>query len=106
MGVVRCGTRKSGKTPPFSPIFQPICMQIRPLHILRKGKASKHAQRKLLNFHPFYLVFTWFYLRNTLGLYFVVTQWPQTVVTIHHSLASDTSTNTCLLSSGFPLQLE
>ena len=60
MGVVWCGTRKSGKTPPFSPIFQPICMQICPLHILRKGKASQHAQSKLLNFYPFYLVFTWF----------------------------------------------
>ena len=60
MGVVWCRTRKSGKTPPFSPIFQPICMQMCPLHILREGKASKHAQSKLLNFYPFYLGFTWF----------------------------------------------
>ena len=57
MGVVWCGKRKSGKTPPFSPIFQPICMQMCPLHMLRKGKGSKPAQSKLLNF---YVVFTWF----------------------------------------------
>ena len=53
MGVVWCGTRKSGKTPAFSPIFQPICMQMCLLHILRKGKASRHAQSQLLNFYPF-----------------------------------------------------
>ena len=46
MGVVRCGTRKSGKTPPFSPVFEPICTQTCPLHMLREGKASKHAQSK------------------------------------------------------------
>ena len=73
-GVVWCGTRKSGKTPPFSPIFQPICTQRYPLHMLRESKASKHAQGKFLNFSPH---FTWFlpgfYLTNTLGLYFVVT---------------------------------
>ena len=67
MGVVWCGTRKSGKTPPFSPIFQPICMQMCPLHILRKGKASKHAQSKLLNFYPFYLVFPWFLPKKHFG---------------------------------------
>ena len=60
MGVVWCGTRKRGKTPPFSSIFQPSCMQMCPLHIIREGKASKHAQSKLLNFYPFYLFFTWF----------------------------------------------
>ena len=73
MGVVWCGTRKSGKTPPFSPIFQPICMQMCPLHILSEGKASKHAQSKLLNFSHFTWFLPSFYLRNTLGLYFVVT---------------------------------
>ena len=60
MGVVWCGTHKSAKTPPFSPIFRRICMQMCPLHILREGKASRHAQSKSLNFHQFYLVFTWF----------------------------------------------
>ena len=40
MGVVWCRTRKSGKTPPFSPIFQPICMQMYLLDILRRGKES------------------------------------------------------------------
>ena len=74
MGLVRCGTRKSGKTPPFSPIFQPICMQMCPanvpLHMPRERKASKHTQSKLLNFLP---VLPGFYLRSTLGLYFVVT---------------------------------
>ena len=60
MGVVWCGTRKSGKTPLFSPIFQPICMQMYPLHMLREGKANKHAPNKLVNFYPLYLVFTWF----------------------------------------------
>ena len=58
MGAVRCGTRKDGKTPPFSPIFQHICKQMCLVHMLREGKASKHAQSKLLNFYPFYLVFT------------------------------------------------
>ena len=62
MGVVWCGTRKSGKTTPFSPIFQSICLQMCPLHIPREGKASKHAQSKLLIVLPilpgFYLVFT------------------------------------------------
>ena len=58
--IVRPITDISGKTPPFSPMFQPICMQICPLHITREGKASKHAQSKLLIFYPFYLVFTWF----------------------------------------------
>ena len=72
MGVLWSGTRKSGKTPPFSPIFQPICMQMCPLHIIREGKASNHAQSKLLIFYPIYLLFTRFYLRNALGLYFVV----------------------------------
>ena len=28
MGVVWCGTRKRGKTPPFSPVKHPICMQM------------------------------------------------------------------------------
>ena len=60
MGVLWFGTRKSGKTPPFSPIFQPICMQVCPLHIIREGKASKHAQSKLFIFYTFYLVCTWF----------------------------------------------
>ena len=60
MVVLWCGRRKSGKTPPFSPIFQPICMQICPLHIITEGKASKHAQSKLLIVYPFYLVFAWF----------------------------------------------
>ena len=60
MVVLWCERRKSGKTPPFSPIFQPICMQMCPLHIIREGKASKHAQSKLLIFYPFYLGFTWF----------------------------------------------
>ena len=61
MGVVWCGTRESGKTPPFSPIFQPICMQMSPLHMLREGKVSKHA-KQVIEFSPilpsFYLVFT------------------------------------------------
>ena len=48
-------------------------MQMCPLHMLREGKASKHAKSKLLNFYPFHLVFTCFFLRNTVGLYFVVT---------------------------------
>ena len=60
MVVLWCKRRKSGKTSPFSPIFQPICMQMCPLHMLRRGKARKHAQSKLLNFYPFYLVFAWF----------------------------------------------
>ena len=60
MVVLWCKRRKSGKTPPFSPIFQPIRMQMCPLHIIREGKASKRAQSKLSNFYPFYLVFTWF----------------------------------------------
>ena len=47
MGVVWCGTRKSGKTPPFSGIFQPICMQMCLLHIRTQGQASKHAQSQL-----------------------------------------------------------
>ena len=68
MGVVWCGTRQSGKTPPFSPIFQPICTQMYLLHILRKGKASKHAQSKLLHFYPFYLVFAWFLHEKRFGL--------------------------------------
>ena len=42
MGVVWCGTRKSGKTPPFTRIFKPICMQMCPLQIKREAKASKH----------------------------------------------------------------
>ena len=74
MVVLWCERRKSGKAPPFSRMFQPICMQTCPLHIIREGKASKHAQSKLL---IFFTDFTWFlpgfYLRNTLGLYFVVT---------------------------------
>ena len=53
MGVVWCGKRRGGKTPPFSSIFQPICMQMCPLHMLREGKASKHAQSNLLNVYPF-----------------------------------------------------
>ena len=74
LGVLWCGTRKSGNTPPFSPIFQPICMQRCPLHIIREGKASKHAQSKLLIFFTHFTLFLpGFYLRNTLGLYFVAT---------------------------------
>ena len=53
MGLMSCRPRKSGKTPLFSPIFEPICMQMCPLHMLREGKASKHAQTKLLNIYPF-----------------------------------------------------
>ena len=64
MGLLWCGTRKSGRLPPFSPIFQPICMQIFSPHIIREGKASKRAQSKLLIFYPFYLVFTWFLLEK------------------------------------------
>ena len=60
MVVLWCERRKSGKTPAFSPMFQRICMQMCPLHIIREGKASKLAQSKLLIFYPFYLVFTWF----------------------------------------------
>ena len=67
MVVLWCERRKSGKTPLFSPMFQPICMQIYLLHIIREGQASKHAQSKLLNFHPFYLVFTWFLTEKHFG---------------------------------------
>ena len=67
MVVLWCKRRKSGKTPPFSPMFQPICMQMCPLHIIREGKASKHAQSKLLIFYPFYLVSTWFLLEKRFG---------------------------------------
>ena len=56
MVVLWCKRRKSGKTPLFSPMFQPICMQMCPLHIIREGKASKHAQRKLFIFYPLDLV--------------------------------------------------
>ena len=48
-------------------MFQPICMQMRLLTFLRKGKANKHAQSKLLNFCPFYLVFTLFLLEKHFG---------------------------------------
>ena len=65
--VLWCKRRKSGKTPPFSPRFQPICMKMCPLHIIREGKASKHAQSKLLILYPFYLVFTWFLLEKHFG---------------------------------------
>ena len=62
MVVLWSERRKSGKTPPFSPIFQPICMQMCLLHIIREGKASKHTHSKLLFFLPilpgFYLVFS------------------------------------------------
>ena len=62
MVVFWCERRKSGKTPPFPLIFQRICMQMCPLPIIREGKASKHAQNKLLIFlgilPGFYLVFT------------------------------------------------
>ena len=58
MRLVLCATHKSGKTPPFSPIFQPVCMQMCPLHMLRGSKASKHAQSMFLNFYTLKLVFT------------------------------------------------
>ena len=67
MVVLWCKRRKSGKTSPFSPMFQPFCMQMCPLHIIREGKASKHAQSKLLIFYPFDLVFTWFLLEKHFG---------------------------------------
>ena len=67
MVVLWCKRRKSGKAPPFSPIFQRICMQMCPLPIIREGKANKHAQSKLLIFYPFYLVFTWFSLDKHFG---------------------------------------
>ena len=74
IGVLWCGTCKCGKTPPFSPIFQPISMQMCPLHIIREGKASKHAQSKLLIFCNHFTSFLpGSYPTNTLGLYFVVT---------------------------------
>ena len=38
-----------------------------PLHIIREGIASKHAQSKLLNFYPLYLVFTWFLPKKHFG---------------------------------------
>ena len=40
-----CGTRKSGKPPPSLPIFQPICMQMCPLHMLREGKVSTNTHK-------------------------------------------------------------
>ena len=67
MVVLWCKRRKRGKTPPFSFIFQPICMQMCPLHIIREGKASKQAHSKLLIFYPFYLFFTWFLLEKHFG---------------------------------------
>ena len=67
MVVLWCKRRKSGKTPPFSPMLQPICMQMCPLHIIREGKASKHAHINLLIFYRFYLVFTWFLLEKHFG---------------------------------------
>ena len=60
MVVLWCERRKSGKTPPFSRMFQPICMQICPLHIVKEGKASRHTENELLIFYPFCLVFTKF----------------------------------------------
>ena len=65
--VLWCERRKSGKTPPFSPMLQPLCMQMCPLHIIREERfslrlaaaggsevtgdpPSKHAQSKLLIF--------------------------------------------------------
>ena len=67
MVVLWCERRNRGRTPPFSPMFQRICMQMCPLPIIREGKASKHAQGKLLIFYPFYLVFTWFLLEKHFG---------------------------------------
>ena len=67
MVVLWCERRKSGKTPPFSHIFQRICMQMCPLPIIREGKASKNAPSKLLIFYPFHLVFTWFILQKHFG---------------------------------------
>ena len=67
MVVLWCKRRKSGKTSLFTRMFQPICMQMCPLHIIREGKVSKHAHSKLLIFYPFYLVFTWILLEKHFG---------------------------------------
>ena len=67
MVVLWCKRRKSGKAPPFSPIFQRICMKMCPLPIIREGKAGKHAQSKFFIFYPFYPVFTWFLLEKHFG---------------------------------------